>query len=94
MLDTTIITAGIDTSKESLDIAIHGGAAFTVGNDKTGWRHIASKLRRARVGRIGIEATGGYERDVTRFLQDKGFTVVVIADSDLSAHAFQREAAH
>jgi transposase len=87
MLDTTIITAGIDTSKESLDIAIHGGAAFTVGNDKTGWRHIASKLRRARVGRIGIEATGGYERDVTRFLQDKGFTVVVMQPLQVKAFA-------
>jgi transposase len=82
-----MVTAGIDTSKLSLDIAIHGGAAFSVGNDKAGWRQIATRLRRAGVGRIGIEATGGYEREVTRFLQAAGFTVIVMQPLQVKAFA-------
>ena len=37
MAKPTIITAGIDTSKAKLDIAVHGtGSAFSVTNDEAG----------------------------------------------------------
>jgi hypothetical protein len=38
MTKPNIITAGIDTSKAKLDIAIHGeGSVFTVSNDEAGY---------------------------------------------------------
>jgi transposase len=33
-----------------------------------GWKRLAGELTEAGVKRIGIEATGGYERGVTRHL--------------------------
>jgi transposase len=88
MAKPSIITAGIDTSKAKLDIAIHGGsAAFCVTNDATGWKEASVKLKRAGVGRVGIEATGGYERGVTRHLQSAGFTVIVMQPVQVKAFA-------
>lgn len=88
MARPSIITAGIDTSKAKLDIAIHGAStAFTVTNDEAGWRLAATQLKRAGVGRVGIEATGGYERGVTRFLQKAGCTVIVLQPVQVKAFA-------
>ncbi len=88
MTDATPHTAGIDTSKDKLDIAVHGDArALTVSNDTAGWRRVADQLGRAEVTRIGIEATGGYERGVTRYLQARGFTVVVLQPLQVKAFA-------
>ena len=41
----------------------------------------------AGVSRVGIEATGGYERGVTRHLQDQGFTVLVLQPAQVRALA-------
>jgi transposase len=84
--DTTKI-AGIDTSKRKLDIAIHGGDVFVVSNDKAGWKLAAVRLKAAGVTRIGIEATGGYERGVVRYLQAEGFTVIVMQPLQVKAFA-------
>ena len=36
-------TAGIDTSKAKLDIAIHGGECWQVTNVASGWRSVMQK---------------------------------------------------
>ena len=65
MPDTNTPTAGIDASKSSLDVAIHGRAEIScVPNTVTGWKALAVTLAAAGVTRVGIEATGGYERGV------------------------------
>jgi transposase len=88
MAKPIIITAGIDTSKDKLDIAVHGGAAgFSTKNDASGWQDVATQLTGAGVTRVGIEATGGYERGVTRYLQKAGFTVVVMQPMQVKAFA-------
>jgi transposase len=88
MAKPTIITAGIDTSKAKLDIAVHGaGSGCTVANDETGWKAAAIALKRASVTRVGIEATGGYERGVTRYLQKAGLTVIVMQPVQVKAFA-------
>jgi transposase len=88
MANSTTLTAVIDTAKDKLDIAVHGAAtAFSVSNNEAGWKLAASKLALAGVTRIGIEATGGYERGVTRHLQAKGFTVVVMQPLQVKAFA-------
>ena len=87
MAKRSIISAGIDTSKAKLDIAVHGGAAFLVSNDEAGWKQAAEQLRQAGVTRIGIEATGGYERGVTWSLRGAGFIVVVMQPLQIKAFA-------
>jgi transposase len=68
-------TAGIDTSRAKLDIAVHGGVEhWQVENTSVGWRRLAVGLSQAGVTRVGIEASGGYERGVVGYLRDKGLT--------------------
>ena len=81
-------TAGIDTSKAKLDVALHGRAEhWQVENSATGWRRLAADLARAGVTRVGIEATGGYERGVVAQLRAKGFTVLVLQPIQVKAYA-------
>jgi len=57
-----IATAGIDVSKDRLDVAVHPtGQEFSVSNDAAGWRVLVRRLRSAQPRAIGIEASGGYE---------------------------------
>jgi hypothetical protein len=61
MTQTNITTAGIDTSKLNLDIAVHGRTErWQVANALPGWRTLAANLAKIGVTRVGIEATGGY----------------------------------
>ncbi len=88
MTNTTTLTAGIDTAKDKLDIAIHGQTTvWTVENSLPGWKRLAGEFAKAGVQRIGIEATGGYERGVTRHLQGADFTVVVLQPLQVKAFA-------
>ena len=44
-------------------MAVHGHAMqLTVESQAAGWKCLATALRRAHVGRVGIEATGGAAR--------------------------------
>jgi len=88
MTETTTITAGIDTSKDKLDVAVHGQAAcLTVQNQLAGWEQLAAAFAKIGVTRVGIEATGGYERGITRHLQAAGFTVLVLQPLQAKAYA-------
>ncbi|MGB8258835.1 MAG: IS110 family transposase, partial [Terracidiphilus sp.] len=91
MTNTSIPTAGIDTSKDKLDVAVYGRpGSFTVENSPDGWAMLAARLAEIGVQRVGIEATGGYERGVTRYLQQVGFTVVVLQPLQVKAFAMMR----
>jgi len=91
MANSSIISAGIDTSKNKLDAAIHGRDGTTcVSNDEAGWKTLADRFLAAGVTRIGIEATGGYERGVTRYLQNAGFTVRLLQPLQVKAFAQAR----
>ena len=62
-------TAGIDTSKAKLDIAVHGRIEhWQVENALVGWRRLVAALTGAEVTRVGIEASGGYECGVVDYL--------------------------
>ncbi len=75
MTHDTTPTAGIDTAKDKLDIAIAGvNEGFTVVNMAAGWRQLGRRLTTAGVKRVGIEASGGYERGVVEHLRRAGFT--------------------
>ena len=86
MSQTTISTAGIDTSKAKLDIAVHGRTErWQLANALPGWRSLAAKLAKVGVARVGIEATGGYERGVVEHLRAAGFTVLVLQPIQVKA---------
>ena len=77
MTKTSMVVAGIDTAKDKLDVAIHGQDKYwRVENNPKGWRQVRSELTKAKVERVGIEATGGYERGVVRLLREAGFTEI------------------
>ena len=88
MTKTNITTAGIDTSKAKLDVAVHGRTErWQVANTLPGWRALAASLAEAGVTRVGIEATGGYERGVVEHLRAAGFTVLVLQPIQVKAFA-------
>jgi transposase len=86
MTNTNITTAGIDTSKAKLDVAVHNRTErWQVANTLSGWRVLATNLAKAAVTRVGIEATGGYERGVVEHLRAAGFTVLVLQPIQVKA---------
>jgi transposase len=88
MVNDIMRTAGIDTGKDRLDVAIHGGGdPFTVENTPAGWQSLAARLVDEGVQRVGIEASGSYERGVARHLQAAGFAVVVLQPLQVRAFA-------
>jgi transposase len=86
MTKTSITTAGIDTSKLKLDVAVHGRTeCWQVANALSGWRALATNLTKVGVTRVGIEASGGYERGVVEHLRTTGFTVLVLQPVQVKA---------
>jgi transposase len=86
MTQTSMITAGIDTSKLKLDVAVHERTErWQVANALLGWRALAANLAKAGVTRVGIEATGGYERGVVEHLRAAGLTVLVLQPMQVKA---------
>ena len=88
MSKPTTICAGIDTGKRKLEVALEQGIErLEVDNAAAGHKALADWLRRRRVKRIGIEASGGYEQDVVAELRRKGFVVVVFQPAQVRAYA-------
>jgi transposase len=86
MTQANTTTAGIDTSKLKLDIAVHGRTErWQLANDLPGWRTLAISLAKASVTRVRIEATGGYERGVVEHLLAAGFIVLVLQPIQVKA---------
>src|SRR5262252_5417624 len=80
--------AGIDTGKRNLDVALEASAArLRVANTAEGHGKLSGWLRRQKVGRIGIEASGSYEREVVAKLRCDNFVVVVFQPAQVRAYA-------
>jgi transposase len=70
--------AGVDVGKRWLDAAVCGGkAVLRVANAPAGLDELIAWLKAREVGRVGMEATGGYERALRAALEASGFEVVV-----------------
>ena len=70
--------AGIDVGKRGLDVAVHGlEDELRVENGPAGVGELIAWLKAREVGRVGLEATGGYERGVRAALEAAGFEVAV-----------------
>ena len=91
MINPITTAAGIDTGKQFLDIALHpGGETLRVANDAVGHRQLAAWLASQAVERIGIEASGGYERSVVECLGRAGLVVQVLQPRQVRAFATYR----
>ena len=73
----TIVVAGIDVSKNSLNIHLNGKDG-TATNDALGFRKIAGILKGGGAERVVIEATGRLHRALLQSLHDRGFAVCVV----------------
>lgn len=72
MTDDSMICAGIDVSKDHLDIALHpGGTRLRVTYDAAGLRALDRFIEAHGVGRVGFEASGGYEWRLLAHLRGK-----------------------
>jgi transposase len=77
-LQSNTKVAGVDVGKAWLDAAVHGLKDLTrVENAASGISELIGWLKAREVGRVGLEATGGYERAVRAALEAAGFEVVV-----------------
>jgi len=78
-LEVSLIFVGIDVSKAQLDVAIRPtGEKESFANDKAGIKALVKRLAKIEPTLIVLEATGGYERQVTRALVSADLPVVVV----------------
>lgn len=88
MSNISMKVAGIDTGKEKLDIALVGCQDHAVfANDEAGHALLVDWLCERGVVRIGIEASGGYERKVIARLRAQGFVVIHMQPAQVRAYA-------
>lgn len=88
MAKHSTISAGIDTGKHRLDVAIDGSKEqLQVENTPEGHQVLSGWLRQHRVKRIGIEASGGYEQAVVQQLRRDRFVIVVFQPAQVRAYA-------
>lgn len=83
-------TAGIDIGKQWLDIALSDGPVIRLANDEDGHRALAAWLGEHGVGRVGIEASGGYEQAAVACLRRAGFAVLLLQPVQVRAYAMFR----
>lgn len=84
----SIVCAGIDTGKRKLDVALDGRPdQLQIENTSDGHRTLSAWLRRHRVKRIGIEASGGYEQAIVAQLRRDGFIVILFQPAQVRAYA-------
>ena len=70
---------GIDCSDARLDIHIHPlDIAFSVANDKEGWRELDCRLAAVQAEIVAIEASGGCERAIARFLLERKYSLRLV----------------
>ena len=79
MTHTTAQTAGVDISKDHLDVRLHpNGAAGRFGNNVRGFAALTAWLAPHAPTRIVFEATGAYHRAFERTLGSQGLPVVKV----------------
>jgi transposase len=88
MAHSITVVAGIDVGKDGLDVAlVPTGEVVHVANSPAGRRELAGWLGRREVGRVGLEASGGYERPVCEMLRRAGFEVALLQPRQVRAFA-------
>jgi transposase len=79
VLEVTPHFIGVDVSKVALDIAVRpSGERGSVMNDEFGIKSLVQQFREIQPALIVLEATGGFERQLTRALASAELPVVVV----------------
>lgn len=74
-----MIVAGIDISKNNLDIRISGDSkSYRFGNSSKGLIRLLKLLQKSKVELVVVEATGGYEKKVTNLCWGANIKIAVI----------------
>lgn len=82
------IIAGIDVSKDCLDVAVRpGGEAFVVERNAAGLDVLIARLRELSPYLVALEATGGFETIVAAALAGAGLPLVVVNPAQVRAFA-------
>lgn len=91
MVEHNIRAAGVDIGKCWLDLAIESCADIRrFSNDAEGRGALLAELSQAGVTRVGLEASGGYERPVVDALRKAGYDVVLLQPRQVRAYAAYR----
>lgn len=91
MANDSTKAAGVDVGKAWLDAATAEGAErLRVSNDERGWAELLGWLSALGVGRVGMEATGGYEQGLAWALREAGLEVRVLQPGQVRAFAVFR----
>lgn len=79
MAQNDLVVAGIDVAKDKVDVCIRAlSLRRTFAATAEGRRELASWLRRKKVGKAVMEASGGYERDWAKALRDARVEVRIV----------------
>jgi transposase len=79
---------GIDVSKATLDVAVHGsGARLRAQNDEQGLKELGAQLLALAPELVVMEASGGYERLCAAVLAQTGLPVAVVNARQVRAFA-------
>jgi transposase len=79
MAQNDIVVAGIDVAKDKVDVCIRSlSLRRTFASTAEGRRELASWLRRQKVGKAVMEASGGYEREWGKALRNAGIEVRIV----------------
>src|SRR4051794_41889372 len=76
MAQNNLVVVGIDVAKDKVDACIRPSSARQpFPNSSIGQRQLAALLRRHKVGKAVMEASGGYERHWAKVLRQLGVEV-------------------
>src|SRR5260370_3771901 len=79
MAQNDLVVAGIDVGKDKVDVCIRSRSLRrTFAATAEGRRELASWLRRQKVGKAVMEASGGYEREWAKALRDARIEVRIV----------------
>jgi transposase len=79
MAQNDLVVAGIDVAKDKVDVCIRSlSLRRTFASTAEGRRELAAWLRRQKVGKAVMEASGGYERVWAKALRDARIEVRIV----------------
>jgi transposase len=79
MAQNDLVVAGIDVAKDKVDVCIRSlSLRRTFASTAEGRRELASWLRRNKVGKAVMEASGGYEREWAKALRGARIEVRIV----------------
>lgn len=90
MADDSTRVAGIDIGKAHIDVAVLSGEAVRLSNDDGGHAALLGWLARHDVTRVGMEASGGYERALLAVLRSTLLEVALLQPRQVRAFAQYR----